>query len=282
MAEKETQQRGIIIPGFAGLNERAAISNIPEGFFDKLDGLYPSRTGLLERLPGKTFLRQIGNPIIAIHQCFDTADNIIIQTENDVQVFTLDEILNRVPASSLNALERKEEENMSYALITDQRLSGTSAGSGPTINGYNQRTLQTFNSVGVAPNGSPDVFVTNTGSNTFQLNSGTYRFRIQSCFANTNTAINCGFKFYLRNITAGNLVALNSPSSSVFIGGASTNVNIWGLLQGQITISSPTTFDIVDRCAPSSGTAVPGNFRGLASAAGEAEVYLIVEILKTN
>jgi hypothetical protein len=221
MAEKETQQRGITIPGFAGLNERAAISNIPEGYFEKLEGLYPARTGLLERIPGKTFLRQIGSPVIAIHQCFDTNDNILIQTEDDVQVFTLDQILGRTTTSNLIPTPIEEEETMAYALLVHQASTGTSAGpsTSPTGAGaYAARPLTNIINSGTNPDGTPfgtSGFVT-LSSNRFTLPSGVYRIRIKSCFANTGLVQNVSFTGSIA--ATGVLTVSGTPTGTIQVG----------------------------------------------------------------
>jgi hypothetical protein len=266
MAEKETQQRGITIPGFAGLNERAAISNIPEGYFEKLEGLYPARTGLLERIPGKTFLRQIGSPVIAIHQCFDTNDNILIQTEDDVQVFTLDQILGRTTTSNLIPTPIEEEETMAYALLVHQASTGTSAGPAVTAatgaGAYTVRQLTNIINSGTNPDGTPfgtSGFVTLT-SNRFTLPSGVYRIRIKSCFANTATASSaCVFTGSIAN--TGTLTVTSVASGTIQLGQILTGTNVPSgtIVTGFGTGTGATGTYLVSCIKVVASTAITGN-----------------------
>ena len=91
--ENESQVGGVKQLG--GINQRAAFALLQEGEFQNLVGTYPSKAGRQERLVGKELIKPFSSPIKAIFQTFDSRGNIIIQTESEVHVYSLDELLSR-------------------------------------------------------------------------------------------------------------------------------------------------------------------------------------------
>jgi hypothetical protein len=94
----------ISVKALRGINLRKSPSQLDEGECDRNFGLYPSKTGLLSRMPGKQLMRVFEDgttprEVLNAKQAFGTG--IIIQNGDALSIFTLDELRNRVQSYSL-------------------------------------------------------------------------------------------------------------------------------------------------------------------------------------
>lgn len=284
MAERETTgPQQIQINALGGIDERISPANLRLGTFDRLEGLYPAKSGLMERIPGKTTLATLaGNPaILAIHQCNDAAGNILIQTATDVQVFTLDELLGRTPAANTlvpvpptpPVSNTEEEEFMSQAILIHRAASGDGGGA-VSYATWGKRTITDIVTQ-VNPDGTAASFVTSLASDVFTLSAGTYRVNIRCCQSTTNAS---NFGIRLQNTTAGaNAFAsyglLQAAGQKPVTSGTS---NFWVELDGWFKITAGANFEIQEFSNSNLNT------RGTAASVdGIENIYLVCKILKT-
>lgn len=100
-----------------GINLRSGRHALEAGEFDRLQGLYPFQTGLQRRISGKRIYRYLaGQSITALKQTFDGSGNIIVQAGATIQLYTLDEFLNRSTTPVITQ-SQTEEENFGMAII---------------------------------------------------------------------------------------------------------------------------------------------------------------------
>lgn len=291
-----------------GLNERVSPSGLRPGEFSWLEGLYPSQTGLLSRVPGKTLLATApGNPAIrSFCQTFNTNGDIVVQTQSGILAYTLDELFNRqatpnltpgtTPSSDDNeeamslAIMYQEENNGAVGGSIDGFVSGTSTavvtaayGRRLTLNPVNQSsTLVSF----TASTGGGGVVST---AGQWVLNPGTYRIRAWLMFQ--ATAANTGAQIALYNVT--NSAVQVDDGSSPIVGlayndNASSDTNLLAFLNGRFTVTGGNnTFQInqyglgqtairnLNFCGRPSGSA-----QTLINGAAAKQRYATIEILK--
>lgn len=189
--ERATNDPSLRLSDLRGVNERVSRDQIPPGQWEILEGMYPARSGMLERIPGKQYLANFGSRILAIHPTNDGSGNILIQTENDLQSTTLDELYNRVYTPSINYLSISEEDTMSMAVIVQRESNGVNGGSprgyltgtdsGAAVNTFYGRRLTHLL---VNESSTVQSFTASTGgagavstAGQFVLTPGTYRIR---------------------------------------------------------------------------------------------------------
>lgn len=138
MSQLDTKGGQILFKQLGGLDERKA-PYAQDGYdFQLLSGLYPARDGLLERIPGKVFLANVNGYAAAdrdpiqvwnIFQPNDGSGNIIVQTDQDLRVYSLDELLDREPEETLEFSNTADEDGATMALLAHRETNGTDGGS---------------------------------------------------------------------------------------------------------------------------------------------------------
>lgn len=276
MAERETEIGQIQINAFAGLDQSVSPASIPAGKLTVLEGLYPEPQGALQRIPGKTLLTKLNSPILNIHQTFDARNNIIVQTDTDIQVFTLDELLDRTPATSLTPTAISEEETMPQAIIVHAVAAGTAGGTYTSASTWQQAPLTAIQSQ-LNADGTAASFVTALSSNRFTLSAGTYRFHCRSAHCDATAGIYCVARLY--NVTT-SLPAWNGLDNETgpwdVIATASRNQYLE--FDGDLTIAVPTQFEIQHYA---SGAETTNGFGRPTNLGSLKEVYRTLKIIKT-
>lgn len=149
-----------------GIDQRTALDQEDDDgrpSFSTLEGLFPQQDGLLARVPGKSLLSTVcsGQIILNICQPFDTSGNILVQTDQNLYAFTLDELLGRAYTPALVSSSGSEDEGMSMAILSDLRLTGISGGP------LGLRAVQTLTNSGAVPSNGETVVI-NGKTYTFQ------------------------------------------------------------------------------------------------------------------
>lgn len=279
--ENETQTAAEQVSALGGINQRLSPARLGENDFELVLGCTPTQLGLLERVTGKTLLKQFGSAILQIHQTFDLQNHIIIQTYgNGVHFYTLDELLQRAATPALTPVTIAEEDTMAKALIVCKKAAGLSGAALTTS--YAARELTDID-YQLNPDGTAASFITGfngtggTAANQFALAAGTYRFDIQVAAATSAAAIRI-YQAVLFNVTTGlpafNGLPLQASATEKTI---ANPIQVWLKSKGQITIAAPNTFEIrqkVDNAASS--------FQGISAGNTlENEIFALVDITKT-
>ncbi len=104
----------------------------------ELAGLYPRRDGLMERIPGRQWLANVNdyaavdtdpNQVWMIYPTNDGSGNLIVQTKDDLRIYTLDELLDRTPESTLEFTNTDDEDGATMALLAHSESNNISGGS---------------------------------------------------------------------------------------------------------------------------------------------------------
>lgn len=151
------------------------------------------------------------------------------------------------------------ENNPSYAKLTDTQSAGTNAGDGTSAT-YVTRVINTedIDSDGIV----------SIAANQFTLQAGTYRIYAQA------PAVVCGYhRIRLRNVTDGTTTLLGTSAYS----NAADFSNTLSILAGEFTIAGAKAFEIQHRLQ--TGGASGWNL-GYRSNTGTSEIYTVVEIWK--
>lgn len=257
MSERDTNSSGIQINAPLGLNQRAAPNALPAGEWALLEGCYPAQAGLLERIPGKELYLKLTSPIWNIHQTNDGSGNIIIQTRDDLRVYTLDELLGRETTPSLtytdgggeNPGDDTTEETMSMAILVQKEGNNTSGGSLRGIQSGSDatalaNTFYTRRLTDILINEASTVVSTSlstaTGVNngSFTLSPGSYRITANLTYCNTaNTA---GFCVGLYNVTDGAFEVHSGGTTPIL----ATAVSSTGASNTNLTCVIDTAFEV--------------------------------------
>lgn len=99
--EQSTESGDVSIRNLGGLNERISPLDLPPNEFSVLEGYYPSQQGLLSRLPGKEKLFQLVGRVMSIHPTYNSSGHVLIQTDENLYLTTIDEIQGRTISTSL-------------------------------------------------------------------------------------------------------------------------------------------------------------------------------------
>jgi hypothetical protein len=143
------------------------------------------------------------------------------------------------------------------AYLSDVKASGTAGGTSTT--GYQTRTLNTL----VDPTG----IVTSLVSNQFILPAGTFEITASAPARQSDA-----HRIRLRNITDSSTTLLGSSE----LAGSGVVSQSNSIISGQITLSSPKTFEIQHQT--NTGRATDGF--GAAGSSGESEVFTQVKIIR--
>lgn len=163
--DRDSKFTQIKVNRMGGIDQRTSPDDLDaEGRpnFSTLEGLYPSQDGLLSRIPGKYLLTSLpGQKILRIFQPFDSTGNILVQTDQNLYAFTLDELESRTYVPTITASAGSEDESMSLAILSDLRANATSGG---PLGAF---AIGTLTSTGVAPLNNETVTINGKGY-TFQ------------------------------------------------------------------------------------------------------------------
>jgi len=169
MPERASQGSEIKVNALRGINLRKAKSQLEAGECDRIFGLYPSATGALSRIPGKSLMRvfedgTVPRQVLQVAQLFDGTGNVYIQNGDSVGVYSLDELLNRVPAYDLTP-----NPVPAYGLLGSLFPFGTEGETGAIQNVFSRYPCNTLFS-------NEDSVIYNLNSDgSFSLALGTYR-----------------------------------------------------------------------------------------------------------
>ncbi len=150
MGALDTSSSDIKFKALGGLDERRAPYNQEGTDFWGLAGMYQAQLGKLERIPGKEYLANVNSlesnttnaEVWNIHQTNDGSGNIIIQTNQDERVYTLDELMGRAVEADVEQEEITDEDSATMALLAHRETNGTVGGSlGQTDNIFYARKL---------------------------------------------------------------------------------------------------------------------------------------------
>lgn len=288
--ENDTKGGEIKVTRLAGLNLRSGRHALGAGEADRVFGLYPAQNFLMQRIPGKRLYRLLsGKKILGLRQTFDGSGNVIVQTDQDLQLISLDEFLNRASDFDITPTGGTAEEAMSYALYLHQQNNGVNGGD-----------LAAAGSDGTFAKATINVEATDTAgigslaSNEITLAAGIYRIRAIITFgAETTAAASLDARAYLYNVTDAAVVT-DLGSSSQIVGHTRT-----GLVPGGLSIHYNTHVSLFGRFQLSgskalaiymAGTPTAGTWYSAATAQGAAssaitdltqpEIYKIIEIVK--
>lgn len=127
--EQQEKSPAVKINRLAGIDLRNGRHALSAGSFDRLWGMYPSQTGLLSRIPGKFLYRYLqGRIILGGAQTFDGSGNFIIQNGDQIDLYTMDDFLNRSFTPSITQTQL-EEESYGVAYILHDEANTVNGGS---------------------------------------------------------------------------------------------------------------------------------------------------------
>lgn len=264
------------VASLGGLNRLSTLNNTKVEEFYALVNLIHQYDGVLQIPPGiKTRILLEGREILRIHQTNDRRENILVQTDEGVYVFSEDEFFERayVPALVANAIV--EEDTMAKAIIVQSLALNTHGGSYTPANSWQQAPLSAILSQ-LNADGTAAAFVTALAANIFTLAAGTYRFNIRSMHACDTAAHRIIGRLF--NVTTGApaWTGLNNENSPVYLQD-SPDGNTEICFGGDLTIAVPTQFQLEHFCSRLTLTTGFGFRRNI----GSRENYRWIEIIKT-
>lgn len=283
--EKPSKGSEIKITTLKGINLRSGRNRLSAGECDRIYGLYPSQTGLLGKMPGKTTWRvfeqdEVPSEVLQVGQIFDGTGNIVIQAGDTIGLYSLDELLNRQASFSLSP-SSSSGANPPAAIIAHTESAGTNGGSiGATDNVFYTRTLNTLMSNG----GS---IVTSLSGNSFTLGIGTYRIKASMAFGKPLNTTHCRMGlwsvsqsvFKLHSDSANEIFGVTGAKQTAIRAGSNDFVTI----MGRFTIeASSETFQIRQAYDVSSAFGSSQSYaQGYASDIdGKDEVFTLIKITK--
>ena len=258
------QQLNAVLLG--GIDQRSDfLADNNQTNFNDLEGVFPDTHSTQARVPGKTLLQYLGQPIISLSQI---GTRIYVQTSTSLQLFTLNELYGipetepiPTPDPPSNILTG-DEDTMSYALLKDIQATNVAAQTFPAIPAWTIRRLtdKTDDTTGAV--------VSSLVANVFTLPIGKYRITAQFPAISSNNMLVNRIRLY------------NQTDSAVItpIGiNAKTTSNNAGIahLEVRIDINTPKAFRIEHYTSNASALGgSPGNI------VGDQEIYGVVKILK--
>jgi hypothetical protein len=285
--ENDAKTPEVKVTRLGGLNLRSGRHALGQGEADRVFGLYPARNHLMQRIPGKALYRLlIDKKILGLRQTYDGSGNVIIQTDQDLQLISLDEFLNRQSSFSLTPTGGTAEEAMSYALYLHEQSNGVNGGDLAAAGADNVFAKATIN-----VEATDTAAIGSLASNEITLGAGIYRIRAYvTVGAIIGVSVNA--RAYLYNVTDAAVVQdLNSSvqidghCSTQLIGGSTILENTMIQLCGRFQLSGSKALAIY-----MAGKANTGTWYNSATAQGAAssaitsgthpEVYKIIEIIK--
>lgn len=232
--DRDSNFTPIKVSRMGGIDQRTSPDDLDtEGRpnFSTLEGLYPSQDGLLSRIPGKYLLASLpGQKILRIFQPFDSTGNILVQTNQNLYAYTLDELFSRIYVPTIISGGGTEDEAMSYAILSDLKANATDGGAlnaAGVVDTFYERTIQTRESDAGG--------ITAVAANAFTLQTGTYRISV-SCVWNP---IDAGAA------VVGTTIGLWNNTDGVFEVYAGTAEPILGLAQKACTAGNNEAGNII-------------------------------------
>ncbi len=299
MAQLDTSSGQIVFKQLGGLDERKA-PYAQDGYdFQTLAGLYPSREGLLERIPGRRFLANVNgyaaadtnpNQVWNIFQPNDGSGNIIVQTNQDLRVYSLDELLDREPEQTIEFTNVSDEDGATMALIVHRETNGTNGGAiGAVDNVFYTRKLtdMLFNQSSTVSVFRP---YTDPDDSQFDLVAGTYRIEVTCSFGcPTTTYSNLGSQIGLYNVDDARFEYYEGTTEPIVsvAGFLDSESNANGVLKltCQFTIDATKTYEIRQAIKAAGGTAasnstVAQGYISTVTTGSYPEYYTLIKILK--
>lgn len=280
MGPSTPNEKGYPVDRLLGINERLKFSNPNLAEWDSLTGMIQQRAGIPQRLNGSRLLSFLpGRKIISIKQTFDERQNVIVQTDLGVYIYTEDELMGRSVVTNLTPVISIEEEDMSLAILVHYTAAGVNSGSYSVANVWQQAPLTTLDQRN--PDGSAAAFVTAFAANRFTLATGTYRFRGWSAMSNATAGRAVAARLF--DVTAGLAAAFFTGNAISPAKETGANGSIILEIGGSLTIAAPTQFEIQGlgtHTQANTGFGFPKS--GAAPAFTVAgEMYRYLEVLKT-
>lgn len=287
--ENDAKTPEIKVTRLAGLNLRAGRHALGQGEADRVFGLYPAKNFLMQRIPGKALYRFLnGKKILGLRQTFDGSGNVIVQTDQDLQIISLDEFLNRAATFSLTPTGGTAEEAMSYALYLHEQSNGVDGGDLAAAGGDNVFAKSTINVEATDTAG-----IGTLASNEITLAAGIYRILAYITFGAAQALGTLHARAYLYNVTDAAVVTdLNSSTQIVgdsivgfMSGGLSIGTNLTVLLSGRFQLTGSKAMAIYMAADANTGTWYnQGTAQGISSSGitdlTTSEVYKMIEIIK--
>lgn len=315
--DHDSKTNEIRVKKLRGLNERQSPDNNDESDFDICRGLYPSRVGLLSRLPGSTLLSIIGEgeeSVLGFCQTFFN-DGILIQSSESLYRATLAELQGReADATDFIFTARNEEETMSMAILLQSESNNTNGGSakgqqtgtettsaadtwyGRRITAMPVNESSTVASVSYSTGGGSGF----STEGTFTLAPGSYRITVTATYnliGQSSGGVGAAM-FGLYNVTDGAFQKMSDNatyflSTVVSSSNSGEKDNTVSILDGPFTVSSSNkTFAIRHK---GGGNSVVRDIRfcgrrsdltsttsgAITGTTATNEVYMIIKILKT-
>lgn len=305
MADRDCKDPEIKILRPSGIDLRSGRNAIADQHGDRIHGLWPKQTGLLQRFPGHTLMRQVGDKVYQLCQTFDGSGNILCQIGNTVQAFTLDELKNIQSDVDIEASVGNEEDQVGIAILVDIEPDGQGGGSADgfltgvstaTANTFygarltnmlineTVNTLQTVNTFTASTGGSGVV----STPGTFVLVPGTYRIDIRAVYSGSGD----------RSVVLG-LYNSTSAAFEVYAGTTTPIIaqphrlnddsNYMVSLQAAFTVSSSNkTYYIAQECSNAAAAqslsfcGTDGSATGLVNAAAPNNTYKIIRIYRMS
>lgn len=181
--DRDSKFTQIKVTRMGGIDQRTSPDDLDaEGRpnFSTLEGLYPSQDGLLSRIPGKYLLTSLpGQKILRIFQPFDSTGNILVQTNQNLYAFTLDELESRTYIPTITASSGAEDEGMSMAILSDLKANNTDGGTLDQVDAAGAGVVDTFYTRVINTEESDPGGIVSIAANVFTLGIGTYRIRVQ-------------------------------------------------------------------------------------------------------
>lgn len=238
-----------------GIDQRSSPDDFDEGghpTFTTVEGLYPSQDGLLSRVPGKSMLALLsGEVILTIFQPFDSTGNILVQTDQNLYAYTLDELLGRIYTPTITASAGTEDEGMSIAILSHRLANAVNGG---PIGTFATQTLTTTGAISNAEtalvNGKTYTFqsvLTNVDGHVFI--AGTTALTLVNFFHAINASGGTPGTDYAAATVANTVVTATNPSA--------TTVTVQAILPGTVG-NAYTTTDTMVNASWGSGTLAGG------------------------
>lgn len=271
------------VKSLQGIDLRSSRALLPNGASDRLQGIYPSQTGLLSRIPGKRLIRFLpGQALLGGVQTFDTQGNFIFQVDDQLVMLSADEFFNRQPVSNLTPVPSTPEEDMSYALLAHITAVSTQGGTlGAADFTFYPSTINT--EVVDADN------IVTLSSNQFTLTTGFYRITTSASFGGINTLDGVQCITGLWSVTAADWKHYAGTSIDIFSNPAwssdpaSSNSNGVTTIECRIEVSGSETFELRMAGKSGSGTWATQNYaqgQTPISTFAVGNTYKVIKILK--
>lgn len=265
--ERDTKLPNVEATRLLGVNLRNGRHALDKGEGDRVFGLYPKQNGQLSRIPGKLIYRYLqGRAIYNFCQTFGGAGQIIVQNGDRVDVYTLDDFLNRHTTTSIVQVIPNEEDFGRAIIIQSEgnTINGGSAqgyqtGSNDTTSAsdtfYGRRLTSMPVNETVGGLLTVNTFTASTGggtaastAGTFALVAGNYDIEINAVYTSVNVNNNIIWGLY-DNTNA--VFATHTGTTNPILGTVHGTTNFIGsfvhTLRGNITPTATVTYKIMHK-----------------------------------